>query len=94
MMVTFQNANLITYLGSNIRAVVPHLVRVLDREMAEQITTELPRYRPPPSIMSVNVPAAMRKPGALAMLGPTVFGPTSPVTPIETLSRTTEQARR
>ena len=78
MIVTFQNANLIAHLGSNICAIIPHLVHVLDREMAEPISTELPWYRPRPSIMSVNVPAAMRTPEALAMLDPTVLGPTSP----------------
>jgi DUF917 family protein len=68
-----------------VRAIVPDLICVLDRETAEPITTERLRYGQRVTVMAVAVPEIMRTPAALALFGPGAFGFSEPYQPLETM---------
>ena len=85
MEITFKNENLVARVDGRVRAIVPDLICVLDRETAEPITTEGLRYGQRVKVMGVSVPAIMRTPEALAIFGPKCFQIDEPFQPIETL---------
>jgi DUF917 family protein len=72
--IEFQNENLIARTGSDVLAVVPDLICILDSDTAEPITTEELRYGQRVKVMVVSVPPIMRSPAALAVWGPRHFG--------------------
>jgi DUF917 family protein len=74
MTIDFQNENLIARIGSDVLAVVPNLICVLDADTAEPITTEALRYGQRVTVLAVSVPEIMRTPQALAVWGPRRFG--------------------
>ncbi len=83
---TFRNENLVARSEGRVRAIVPDLICVLDRETAEPITTEGLRYGQRVKVMGVSVPAVMRTPEALAIFGPKCFGIDEPFQPIESIA--------
>ena len=85
MEIAFKNENLVARVDGRVRAIVPDLICVLDRETAEPITTEGLRYGQRVKVMGVSVPAIMRTPEALAIFGPQCFQIDEPFQPIETL---------
>ena len=85
MEVTFQNENLIARQDGRVRAMVPDLVCIVDRETAEPITTEALKYGVRAKVIAASVPPAMRTPLALACFGPHAFGFEETFTPIEDL---------
>ena len=85
MRIEIQNENLIARVGSEVRAIVPDLICIMDSETAETITTEKLRYGQRVTVMAVSVPPIMRTPEALEVFGPRCFGLDEPFTPIETL---------
>ncbi|AJE47045.1 DUF917 domain-containing protein [Celeribacter indicus] len=72
--IRIQNENLVVERGSDILAVVPDLICVLDVDTAEAIPTERLRYGQRVEILGVRVPPIMRSPAALKVFGPAAFG--------------------
>lgn len=72
--VEFKNENLIARLDGDVRALVPDIVSILDRETAETIVTECLKYGQRVKVVAACAPAALRSESALAVLGPAAFG--------------------
>jgi DUF917 family protein len=85
MELDFQNEHLIARHDGKVRAMVPDLIAVLDRETAEPITTEGLRYGQRVKVMAASAAPVMRSPAALDVFGPRMFGIDLPFTPVEQL---------
>jgi DUF917 family protein len=72
--VAFKNENLVARIGNEVRAMVPDLITIMDRETADTIVTERLRYGQRVKVVGACAPAALREQGALAVLGPAAFG--------------------
>lgn len=86
MEVEFQNENLIARENGIIRATVPDILSILDRETAETITTERLRYGQRVKLVGCSVPPILRTPEALAVFGPEAFRLPGPYRSIESLN--------
>lgn len=86
MEVDFKNENLLARQDGVVRALVPDIITILDRETAETIVTERLKYGQRVKVVGASAPAALRTPEALAVLGPDAFGLPGPYRPIETLN--------
>jgi len=85
MEIEFQNENLVARLDGKIRAMVPDLITIMDRETADTITTERLKYGQRVKVIGAAAPAMLRDPAALAFVGPAPFGIGSEFIPIEQL---------
>ncbi|RIK92324.1 MAG: DUF917 domain-containing protein [Proteobacteria bacterium] len=85
MEVIFQNEHLVARDDKGVRAIVPDLIAMVDRETAEPITTEALRYGQRLKVVGVSAAPQMRTPQALACFGPQAFGLKEKFTPIEKL---------
>ncbi len=85
MDITFQNENLIARQDGRVRAIVPDLISIVDRDTAEPITIEALKYGQRVKVIGMSAPPALRTPEALAVWGPQCFGLDEPFQPIETL---------
>ncbi len=86
MEVDFKNENLLARLDGELRALVPDIITILDRETAETIVTERLKYGQRVAVVGASAPAALRQPESLAVLGPGAFGLPNPYQPIEELN--------
>ena len=84
--VQFQNEHLIAREGSQVRAVVPDLIALLDSATAEPITTEALKYGQRIKVLGISAAPIMRSEAALAVFGPQAFGLDHPFTPVEILN--------
>lgn len=84
--IRFQNENLIALRNSEMVAIVPDLICVVDSESAEPITTEGLRYGQRVRVLGISTPEMMRTPAALAAFGPDAFGLTERFSPVECLA--------
>lgn len=82
----FQNENLIARLDGVVRAVVPDLITVMDRETADSITTERLRFGQRVKVVGAAAPAILRTERSLALVGPGAFGIAERYRSIETLN--------
>jgi DUF917 family protein len=73
MEVEFKNENLIARLDGEVRALVPDIISILDRETAETIVTECLKYGQRVKVVGASAPQALCSPQALAVLGPDAF---------------------
>lgn len=71
--VEFQNENLVAYHDGKVKAMVPDLITLVDRETIEPITTECLKYGQRVKVIGMSVPPIMRTPQALATFGPRAF---------------------
>ena len=85
MEIQFQNENLVARIDGVVRAIVPDLVCIVDRETAEPLPTEALRYGQRVKVIGASAAAIMRSPKALAVFGPAPFGLPEHFTPIEKL---------
>lgn len=85
--VDFKNENLVARLDGEVRALVPDLISILDRETAETIVTECLKYGQRVKVVGASAPAALCSAQALAVLGPAAFGLPWPYQPIAELNR-------
>jgi DUF917 family protein len=74
MKIQIQNENLVVEQGTEVLAIVPDLICLLDTDTAEAITTERLCYGQRVNVLAVRVPPIMRTPEALAVFGPKAFG--------------------
>jgi len=74
MEVDFKNENLLARLDGSVRAMVPDIITILDRETADTIVTERLKYGQRVAVIGASAPPALRTPESLAVLGPGAFG--------------------
>ena len=86
MALEFQNENLVARIGNHVRAMVPDLITVMDRETADSITTERLKYGQRVKVVGASAPDMLREQRALAFVGPSAFGLPEAYVPIETLN--------
>lgn len=84
MEIQFQNENLVATERGIVRATVPDLISVMDRETADTITTERLKYGQRVKIVGVSAPALLRDQDALGVVGPKAFGLPADFVPVET----------
>lgn len=84
--VEFKNENLVARLDGEVRAWVPDLISILDRETAETIVTECLKYGQRVKVVGASAPAALCSAQALAILGPDAFGLPGPYRSIAELN--------
>ena len=85
MEIAFQNENLIAREAGQVRAVVPDIITIMDRETADTITTERLKYGQRVKVVGAAAPAMLRDPAALRLAGPDAFGLGVAFAPIEEL---------
>ena len=85
MEVTFQNEFLIAKEDGVVRAIVPDLVCMVDRETAEPIPVDSLKYGQRIKVLGVSAAPIMRTAESLAVFGPQAFGLEEAFTPIEGL---------
>ncbi len=83
--VNFQNEFLIAKEDGIVRAVVPDLVCMVDRETAEPIPVDSLKYGQRIKVLGVSAAPIMRTVESLAVFGPQAFGLKEKFTPIEHL---------
>lgn len=86
MEIQFQNENLVAMQDGEVRAMVPDLITIMDRETADTITTERLKYGQRVKVLGAAAPAMLRDAAALAFVGPAAFGLGPDFIPIETLN--------
>lgn len=86
MELIFQNENLVARSGGRIRAMVPDLITVMDRETADSITTERLKYGQRVRVVGAAAPSVLREKRALSLVGPEAFGFPDAYVPIERLN--------
>lgn len=86
MELVFQNENLIARIDGAVRAMVPDLITVMDRETADSITTERLKFGQRVKVVGAAAPAMLREARALTFVGPGAFGFSEPYRPIEQLN--------
>ncbi|MEH6810851.1 MAG: DUF917 domain-containing protein [Hyphomonas oceanitis] len=86
MDVQFQNENLVALENGILRAVVPDLITIVDRETAEPIPTEALRYGQRVKVIAAAAPKLLKTPQALEFIHPRCFGLDFDFTPIEELT--------
>ena len=84
--IRFQNENISVRVNGELKAIVPDLVCIVDRETGYPIPTENLRYGQRVSVIACSVAPILRTPEAIACMGPAAFGETDPYTPIEHLN--------
>jgi len=85
MEVTFQNEHLVAKEDGQVRAIVPDLICMIDRETAEPVPVEALKYGQRIKVLGVSAPPIMRTPESLAVFGPQAFGLNEPFQPVESL---------
>lgn len=71
--IAFQNENLSAYVNSQLRAVVPDLITIVDTETGEAIPTERLAYGQRVSVIACTAPPALTTRAALEVMGPAAF---------------------
>jgi DUF917 family protein len=84
--VVFKNENLIARLDGQVRALVPDIISILDRETAETIVTECLKYGQRVKVVGASAPHDLRSAAALAVLGPDAFSLPGPYRSIAELN--------
>ncbi len=85
MEIIFQNEHLIARENGVIKAIVPDLICMVDRETAEPVPVEHLRYGQRLKIIGTSAAPIMRTPEALDVFGPRKFGLDEDFIPIENL---------
>ncbi len=83
----FQNENIAVRVDGVLKAIVPDLVCIVDRETAQPIPTESLRYGQRVAVIGCSAPPRLRTPAALACMGPGAFGETVDYVEIEKLNQ-------
>ncbi|MEM6912866.1 MAG: DUF917 domain-containing protein, partial [Pseudomonadota bacterium] len=86
MHIDFQNENLVALEGDRVRASVPDLITIVDRETADPIPTEALKFGQRVKVIAVAAPALLKTPEALAHVAPRAFGIDHDFIPIQQLA--------
>ena len=86
MELVFQNENLVARIAGEVRAMVPDLITVMDRETADSIVTERLKFGQRVKVVGAAAPAVLRTGRALEVVGPAAFGFAEPYRTIEELN--------
>lgn len=84
--IEFKNENLVARVNGEVRAIVPDLITIVDRETADAIVTERLKYGQRVKVLGASAPLALRTPEALAIMGPGAFGVDTPYREIALLN--------
>lgn len=82
----FQNENLIARVDGRVRAMVPDLITVMDRETADSIVTERLKFGQRVKVVGAAAPTVLRTERALRFVGPAAFGFAEAYRPIESFN--------
>lgn len=82
MDIQFQNENLVALEGGAVKAIVPDLITIVDRETAEPIPTEALRYGQRVKVIAAAAPRLLTTPQALEYIHPRCFGLDFDFTPL------------
>lgn len=85
MQITFQNEHLVARENGRLRAIVPDLICLVDRETGAPIPVEALRYGQRLKVIGTSAAPIMRTPESLAVFGPQAFGLDEPFVPLEDL---------
>jgi DUF917 family protein len=83
--ITFQNEHLVARENGQVRAIVPDLICLVDRETAAPVPVEALRYGQRLKVVATSAAPIMRTPESLAVFGPQAFGLDEPFVPLEEL---------
>lgn len=83
MEISFQNEHLIARQDGRVRALVPDLICLVDRETGEPVPVDGLKYGQRLKVLATSAAPIMRTPEALAMFGPQAFGLEEPFVPLE-----------
>ena len=84
-LIRFQNELLSVEVDGTLKAIVPDLITVVDRETALPITTERLSYGQRVVVIGCSAPAQLRSSDAFLQMGPSAFGLSETYVPIESL---------
>ena len=83
MEISFQNEHLIARQDGRVKAVVPDLICLVDRETGEPIPVDGLKYGQRLKVIATSAAPIMRTPESLAIFGPQAFGLEEPFVPLE-----------
>lgn len=84
--ITFQNEHLVARENGRVRAIVPDLICLVDRETASPVPVEALRYGQRLKVIGTSAAPIMRTPESLAVFGPQAFGLSDPFVPLEDIA--------
>jgi DUF917 family protein len=84
--VIFQNEHLSVRVNGQLRAIVPDLICIVDRETGAPITTQALRYGQRVKVVAMSAPPQLRAEKSRDFFGPKCFGLEDPFTPVEALT--------
>ncbi len=83
MEISFQNEHLIARQDGRVKAIVPDLICLVDRETGEPIPVDGLKYGQRLKVIATSAAPIMRTPESLATFGPQAFGLEEPFVPLE-----------
>ena len=83
--VTFQNEHLVAREAGDIKAIVPDLICMVDRETCEPVPVESMKYGQRLKVLGISAAPIMRADESLKVFGPRAFGIDEDFVPIENL---------
>ena len=83
MEISFQNEHLIARLDGRVKALVPDLICLVDRETGEPVPVDGLKYGQRLKVLATSAAPIMRTTEALAKFGPQAFGLEEPFVPLE-----------
>lgn len=86
MEVTFQNEHLVAREDGRVKAIVPDLICMVDRETVEPIPAESLHYGQRLKVIGVSCAPILKTPESLLVVGPQAFGINEEFTPIDQLN--------
>ena len=86
MEILFQNEHLVAKKDGQVKAIVPDLICLVDRETAEPIPVEFLKYGQRLKVIGTSAAPIMRTPESLAVFGPQAFGLEEPFVPLEQIN--------
>ena len=86
MEILFQNEHLVAKTDGQVKAIVPDLICLVDRETAEPIPVEFLKYGQRLKVIGTGAAPIMRTPESLAVFGPQAFGLEDSFVPLEQIN--------
>lgn len=90
--VVFQNEHLSVRVDGQLKAIVPDLICIVDRETGAPIPTQALRYGQRVKVIAMSAPPQLRAESARDFFGPACFGLKDPFIPVEDLNKASAEA--